>query len=78
MNLSKRIGLALVVLEKLREQIESNGNVYSGQMRPSLTSVADVLTLPDAILEDQIARSPELAKMVPTPDQLLELERMWT
>ena len=77
MNITKRVGLALTVLQKVREEIESNGNIYSGALKPNLTSVSDVLTLPDGMLDEQIAANPEIAKLVPTPDQLLELERMW-
>lgn len=73
---TRRIGVALVVLQKLREAIEANNNVYHGALVPNLTSVSDVLTLPESILRIQL-ETPEMAKLVPTAEQLETLEAMW-
>jgi len=73
---TRRIGVALVVLQKLREAIEANGNVYHVALVPNLTSVSDVLTLPEGILQQQLA-TPDMAKLIPTEEQLQELEAMW-
>lgn len=69
-----RIGVALVVLQKLREAIEANGNVYHGSLVPNMTSVSDVLTLSDECFQQQLQLNPQVR---PTDEQLTELEAMW-
>lgn len=68
-----RMAIALIVLGKLREAIEANGNRYHGGLVPNLTSVSDVLTLPPDILTEQVKMYPEL---MPTLEQVEELQRM--
>lgn len=68
-----RMAIALIVLGKLREAIEANGNRYHGGLVPNLTSVSDVLTLPADILTEQVKMYPEL---MPTLEQVEELQRM--
>lgn len=71
-----RIGVALVVLQKLRESIESAGLGHKvGMMVPNMTSVSDVLTLPEKFFLQQLACNPQLR---PTDEQLGELEAMWS
>lgn len=70
-----RIGVALVVLQKLREAIEAAGLANQvGMMVPNITSVADVLTLPEKHFLEQLAALPQLR---PTGEQLQLLEDMW-
>lgn len=68
-----RMGVALVVLQKLREALEANGNYYRGTLVPNLTSVSDILTLPWDVFDATIIKHPEL---VPTGEQLAQLESM--
>lgn len=69
----KRMAVALLTLQKLREAIEANGNYYHGGLVPNLMSVQDVLTLPDSLLDDQLTKIPEI---VPTDAQLTELAQL--
>jgi hypothetical protein len=71
-----RIGVALVVLQKLREAIEAAGlGNQVGVMTPNLTSVSDVLILPEKYFLQQLAANPQLR---PDDEQLQELETMWS
>lgn len=47
--------LALKIVDGLRRNIEGNGGRYSGGMAPNLQSISDVLALPDALLDHQVA-----------------------
>jgi hypothetical protein len=70
-----RIGVALVVLQKLREAIDAQGlGNRVGTLVPNLTSVSDVLTLPEKYFLQQLAANPQLR---PTDEQLEELEGLW-
>jgi hypothetical protein len=70
-----RIGVALVVLQKLRETIEAQGLGHRiGIGVPNLTSLQDVLILPEKYFLQQLAANPQLR---PDDEQLQELERMW-
>jgi len=70
-----RIGVALVVLQKLQEAIEAAGlGNQLGVMVPNLTSVSDILVLPKKYFLQQLAQNPQLR---PTDEQLEALETMW-
>ena len=70
-----RIGVALVVLQKLREAIEQQGLANRiGVLVPNLTSLQDVLILPQKYFLQQLAANPQLR---PDDEQLQELEKMW-
>lgn len=68
-----RIGVACIVLNMFREALEKNNNVYNGSLVPNLMSIQDVLTLPDAVLKDQLAHYPAI---LPSVEQLVELKKM--
>lgn len=67
-----RIVVALKLVDRVRQSIESNGGKYSGAMSPNLTSITDVLTLPDALLKTQ-----SLGAYDSTPGQEEALRVLW-
>jgi hypothetical protein len=55
-----RIAVTVRVCHMLRIAIERNGNVYHGGLIPNLTSVTDCLTIPFALLKEQVSKTPDL------------------
>jgi hypothetical protein len=68
-----RIAVALLTVQAFRDELEKRGNVYSGAMSPNLTSISDVLTLPDLLLREQVEKIPQLQV---TPEMLAQLRQM--
>jgi hypothetical protein len=72
---ARRVAVALLILQRVRDNIGAHGGRYSGAMAPNLQSVVDVLTMPDAFLGDQLTRIP--GDMVPTPVEEAMLAAGW-
>jgi hypothetical protein len=75
MTPAKRVAIALRVLEALRVNVPEGGR-YSGSMAPNFQSLADVLTLPDALLEQQLAALP--LNYHPLADEVELLRCAWS
>lgn len=74
MTPARRVVAALKAARLLREALEANGNEYSGALVPNLTTITDILTIPDALLEEQLVRNPQLQ---PSADEAAFFEGLW-
>lgn len=70
-----RILLALRFVDQIRTNIEIHGGKYSGQMKPNLQSILDVLTIPDSVLSEQLKTIPR--EFLPKPEYYGQLLKAW-
>ena len=70
-----RILLAIRLVDQVRTNIVIHGGKYSGQMKPNLQSVIDILTIPDSVLSEQLKTIPK--EFLPKPEYYGQLSKAW-
>jgi hypothetical protein len=68
-----RMGVAILTVNALADNIHNNRGLYSGGMVPNLTSVQEVLSIPFDVLVQQVKMFPQVA---PGDDLVDSLEKV--